>query len=104
MIYPAWLRHDIRDIACFVASCSLLANFLPRLAWVDLKMKRWPRLQRPVHDFYLWFIDMVAFCALNWRIELPSMQFEWMGFARRAKHTIRNWRQDREDRRYSEMD
>jgi hypothetical protein len=99
MIYPLWLRHDIRDVACFVATCSLAANFLPKSTWVDSQMKRWPSLSGPVHDFYLWLVDMVAFCSLNWRVELPSMDFQWLGFARSAKHLMRNWRQDRIDRR-----
>lgn len=98
-IHPAWLRHDVRDVCVFIAFCSLLANFLPRLSWLDRSLKRWPSIQGPMHDFYLWLIDMVAFCALNWRVELPSMGFRWFGFARHAKHKYRNWKQDRLDRK-----
>lgn len=98
-IHPAWLRHDIRDVACFVMACSLLANFLPRCTWVDAKMRRFPILRGPVHDFYVWFVDMIAFCSLNFRAQLPSMDFQWFGFARLAKHSFRNWKQDRADRK-----
>lgn len=100
IIRPEWLRHDLRDIACFIAICSFIANFLPKTTWVDAQMKKspWPALCGPVHDFYLWLIDMVAFCALNWRVELPAMDFQWLGFARNMKHAVRNWKQDRIDR------
>lgn len=104
-IHPAWLRHDIRDVCVFIAFCSLLNNFMIRISTVD----RWaenhaPRFQGPIHDFYVWLVDMVAFCGLNLRAQIPSMDFRWFGFARQAKHAFRNWRQDREDRKFSEMD
>lgn len=99
-IHPAWLRHDIRDVCCFIATASIIANCLPRLTWIDrMAARHIPKYKGPIHDCYVWLVDMVAFCAVNLRIDLPSMDFQFFGFARDAKHAVRNWRQDRIDRR-----
>lgn len=96
---PPWVRHDFTDVCVFVFFCSALNNFMPRITWVDrITARLIPQAVGPVHDFYVWLVDMVAFCSLNFRAQIPSLDFQWFGFARQVKHSYRNWRQNRVDR------
>ncbi len=84
------LRHDFFRVCAFIAANSILANLLPRSS----RLGR----HRKVHNFYCLVIDLVAFFACNWRVNLPSLDQEFMGFRRTARHAYRNWQQSRLDR------
>lgn len=91
IIHPAWLRHDLRDLAMWACAASLLANFLPDAD----RFQRWPR----VHGCYVIFVDLIALVALNLRADLPSLDEEFMGFKRRGAAWVRNKRELRRMRR-----
>lgn len=85
------LRHGLFRLCVFVSCNALLANFLPSAE----KLWRYPRAQRA----YGVFVDLVAGFGLNWRAELPSLDREFFGFRRKVRHGLRNWKQNRIDRR-----
>ncbi len=84
------LRHDLFRVCAFIAANSLLCNFLPK----STCLKRFPKLRYG----YEILIDLIAGFALNWRIQLPSLDQEFIGFRRAAKHAIRNWKQNHMDK------
>ena len=75
-----YLYRDFRTMCMWVACASFVANFLPNKKRLDA----WPRSQH----VYVWFIDFVAFVALNFRVCLPSLQQEFMGFRRRWRRRV----------------
>ena len=81
------IRHDFRNVCEFVFWCALIVNFLP-------EADRFRKLGRAPFYTYLYFVDLLALFALNWRAQLPSLDSEFMGFRRTARHYIRNKRQD----------
>jgi hypothetical protein len=66
------VRHDMFRVCEFIAASSLVANFLPNVKMLNSRPK--------LAFLYSCFIDFVAFCAFNWRINLPSLQQKFMGF------------------------
>lgn len=84
------LRHDFFRICSFIAINAFLCNFLPDSA----KLARWPRIRFA----YEVLVDLMAGFALNWRVRIPSLDQEFIGFRRTASHAYRNWQQSRMDR------
>ena len=91
--YPAYidLLRDLRTVCVFIACNSALANVLPNAK----RFNRWPKVKYA----YTWLVDMVAACALNWRICLPSLDHEFMGFRNTVRYRYRTWQQHRTDQK-----
>lgn len=67
-----YLWRDLRTACMWIAGSALLANFMPN----DKLFEAYPHVRRA----YRFLIDVVAFVALNFRVCLPSLQAEFMGF------------------------
>lgn len=85
------LWHDFYRVCAVIAVCSIAANFLPAASKLDAI----PKLK----SLYCVFVDLVAGFGGNWRADLPSLAMEFMGFRRKVRHGIRNWKQSRLDKR-----
>ena len=83
--YMGW-RQAIRGVCVWVTGASLLANLLPH----DERFQRWPR----AHKAYSIAIDLVAFVACNFRVCLPSLQQEFMGFRRTMGRRVHAWTEE----------
>lgn len=95
------ILRDMRKLCVVVAIASLLANFLPPMRWLRLKLRRNRNVDLYCY-FYSWIIDIIATIALNFRVQLPALDREMMGFRRIVRHRIRNLRQNRIDRKYND--
>ncbi len=83
-----YLMRDLRTVCMWIAGASLLANFMPH----DARLRSWPKLRQG----YVFLIDVVAIIALNFRVCLPSLQQEFMGFRKRVKRRVHRWTAERD--------
>lgn len=72
-----WVMYRM---SILVAVSSLVANLLPNAE----RLNKYPRLKQ----CYLFLIDYIAFFALNWRAQLPSLEQEMLGFRKHVKQLI----------------
>lgn len=86
-----FIRQDIFHICAFITINAFVANFLPDAN----KLRNYPRIRYA----YEVLVDVIAGFSLNWRTSLPSLDAEFIGFKRTAKHIFRNWQQTRIDKK-----
>lgn len=86
-----FVRQDFFHICAFISANALIANFLPD----SNKLRNYPRIRYA----YEVLVDVVAGFSLNWRTCLPSLDAEFIGFKRTARHIYRNWQQTRQDKK-----
>jgi hypothetical protein len=84
--FATGIWNIIKFVLINAGICSLICNILPKAKRTD--------------GAYHFFIDVMSFCAFNWRACLPSLDLHFLGFKRHVRHGIRNFRQRLADRKY----